>query len=42
MLTHPLDDSIRTFYRGFGFETLPGDPGGGMAVRMADVRVSGF
>jgi GNAT superfamily N-acetyltransferase len=42
VLTHPLDDRIRSFYRGFGLETLPGDPSGGMAVRMADVRASGF
>ena len=42
LLTHPLDDGLRGFYRRFGFEELPFDPGGGMAVRIADLQHSGF
>ncbi|MGI8839212.1 MAG: GNAT family N-acetyltransferase [Caulobacteraceae bacterium] len=42
VITHPLDDRVRTFYRGFGFEDLPFDPRGAMAVRIADLERNGF
>lgn len=42
VLTHPLDDAVRDFYRNFGFEELPFDPLRGMAVRIADLEASGF
>ncbi len=42
VLTHPLDDGVRAFYRAFGFEDLPFDPAGSMAVRIIDLEQSGF
>lgn len=42
VLTHPLDDGIRAFYRSFGFEDLPYDPERSMAVRIADLRHNGI
>lgn len=42
VLTHPLDDQIRAFYRRFGFETLPFDPRHSMIVRIVDLKRSGF
>ncbi|WCP12268.1 hypothetical protein sphantq_00665 [Sphingobium sp. AntQ-1] len=41
MLTHPLDDQVRTFLRTFGFEEIPGDPAGGMAIRIIDLEHNG-
>ena len=42
VLTHPLDDEVRTFYERFGFETLPFDPRRSMIVRIRDLEQSGF
>ena len=42
LITHPLDDGVRAFYRRFGFEDLPFDPRRAMAVRLMDLRRSGF
>ncbi len=42
VLTHPLDDGVRAFYRSFGFEELPSDPGRSMAIRIIDLENSGF
>jgi len=42
VLTHPLDDEVRAFYRRFGFEDLPFDPNHSMIVRMIDLERSGF
>ena len=42
VLTHPLDDGVRDFYRRFGFEDLPFDPLHSMAVRIVDLIASGF
>lgn len=42
VLTQPIDDEVRAFYRRFGFEELPGDPRRAMIVRMADLERSGF
>ena len=42
VLTHRLDDDVRAFYRGFGFEDMPFDPSGSMAVRIIDLVANGF
>jgi|TARA_R110000868_G_scaffold67056_16_gene199393 GNAT superfamily N-acetyltransferase len=42
VITHPLDDGVRDFYRNFGFEDLPFDPNSSMAVRIMDLVRSGF
>ncbi len=42
VLTHPLDDQVREFYRNWGFEDLPHDPKRSMFVRMVDLKNSGF
>jgi predicted N-acetyltransferase YhbS len=42
ILTHPLDEGIRNFYRDFGFEDLPFDPKGSMAIRIIDLEKNGF
>jgi len=42
VITHPLDDSVRAFYAGFGFVDLPGDPKASMAVRIIDLQASGL
>jgi predicted N-acetyltransferase YhbS len=42
VLTHPLDDGVRGFYRRFGFEDLPFDPGRAMIARIADLERSGW
>lgn len=42
VLTHPLDEEVRAFYRAFGFSELPYDPRRSMAVRIVDLTRSGF
>jgi predicted N-acetyltransferase YhbS len=42
VLTHPLDDGVRAFYRSFGFEDLPFDPMRSMAVRIVDLEHNGI
>jgi GNAT superfamily N-acetyltransferase len=42
VLTHPLDEQIRGFYRRWGFEDVPFDPSRSMIIRMADLEKSGF
>lgn len=42
VLTHPLDEGVRTFYRSFGFEELPFDPGRSMAIRIKDLKHNGI
>ncbi|RWB77666.1 MAG: GNAT family N-acetyltransferase [Mesorhizobium sp.] len=42
VLIHPLDETVRDFYRSFDFEDLPFDPKRSMIVRIADLRESGF
>ncbi|WP_348640125.1 GNAT family N-acetyltransferase [Mesorhizobium sp. B3-1-8] len=42
VLTHPLDESVRNFCRGFDFVDLPFDPKRSMIVRIADLGESGF
>jgi len=40
VITHPLDDSVRAFYRRWGFQDLPFDPRRAMIVRMGDLHAS--
>ena len=42
VLTHPIDEQVRQFYRRWGFEDLPFDPKWSMIVRMVDLEKSGF
>jgi hypothetical protein len=42
VITHPLDDGVRAFYRSFAFEDLPSDPRRAMMVRMVDLSKSGI
>lgn len=42
VLTHPIDDGVRDFYRAVGFQDLPFDPIRAMAVRIVDLERSGF
>ena len=42
IVTHPLDDSVRAFYRAFDFSDLPFDPARSMIVRIVDLAESGF
>ena len=42
VLTHPIDEGVRHFYRRWGFEDLPFDPNRSMIVRMVDLEKSGF
>ena len=42
VMTHPLDDEIRAFYKALGFEMLPFDPRKGMVVRIRDLVHNGF
>lgn len=42
VLTHPIDDAIRAFYARHGFQDLPFDPRGAMAVRIVDLERSGI
>jgi GNAT superfamily N-acetyltransferase len=38
VITHPLDDDVRTFYAKWGFQDLPFDPRRSMMVRMVDLQ----
>jgi len=38
VITHPLDDRLRSFYARWGFQDLPFDPRRAMIVRMVDLR----
>jgi GNAT superfamily N-acetyltransferase len=42
VLTHPIDEQVRQFYRRWGFEDVPFDPKRSMIVRMMDLEKSGF
>ena len=42
VVTHPIDDGVRTFYGRFGFEDLPFDPERSMIVRITDLEGNGF
>jgi GNAT superfamily N-acetyltransferase len=38
VITHPLDDDVRSFYAKWGFQDLPFDPRRSMMVRMMDLQ----
>lgn len=38
VVTHPLNNDVRGFYRAWGFEDLPFDPRRAMFVRMVELR----
>ena len=40
LLTHPIDDGVREFYKQFGFVDTPFDPDGSMSIRISDLRAS--
>jgi len=40
VITHPIDDLAREFYRRWGFQDLPFDPRRAMIVRMVDLERS--
>ena len=42
VLTHPLDEEVRQFYRRYGFEDVPYDPMRSMIVKMKDILANGF
>jgi GNAT superfamily N-acetyltransferase len=42
VLTHPIDEQVRQFYRRWGFEDVPFDPMRSMIVRMVDLEMSGL
>jgi GNAT superfamily N-acetyltransferase len=42
VLTHPIDEQVRQFYRRWGFEDVPFDPRRSMIVRMLDLNKSGL
>jgi GNAT superfamily N-acetyltransferase len=42
VITHPLDERVREFYRRWGFDDVPFDPRQSMIVRMVDLEKSGF
>jgi GNAT superfamily N-acetyltransferase len=42
VLTHPLDDTVRQFYRRWGFDDVPFDPRRSMIVRMVDLEKNGI
>ena len=42
VITHPIDDTVRAFYRRWGFQDLPSDPRGAMIVRIIDLEANGM
>lgn len=40
VITHPLDESVRSFYARWGFQDLPYDPRRAMMVRMVDLELA--
>ena len=38
VITHPLDEEVRAFYSGFGFQGLAFDPARAMVVRILDLK----
>jgi GNAT superfamily N-acetyltransferase len=38
VITHPIDDALRSFYARWNFSDLPFDPKRAMIVRMADIE----
>ena len=42
VMTHPIDETVRAFYRRWGFQDLPTDPRGAMIVRIKELEASGL
>lgn len=42
VITHPVDEEVRVFYRRWGFVDVPFDPRRAMIVRMVDLEKSGI
>ena len=42
VITHPIADSVRAFYRRWGFQDLPTDPHATMIVRIVDLEANGI
>ena len=42
VITHPIDEQAREFYRRWGFQDLPFDPRRAMIVRMVDLERNGI
>jgi len=42
VVTHSLNQEVRSFYQRWGFENLPGDPEKALIVRIRDLLKSGF
>ena len=42
VITHPIDDGVRSLYARYGFEDLPFDPDRSMAVRIVDLIKAGI
>ena len=40
VITHPIDDGVRAFYRRWGFQDLLTDPRGTMIVRIVDLEAN--
>ena len=40
VITHPIDDGVRSFYARWGFDEIPFDPQRAMLVRMVDLEKS--
>lgn len=42
LITHPLDEKAREFYKHWGFEETPFDPKGSMIIKVSDLKNNGF
>jgi predicted N-acetyltransferase YhbS len=42
VITHPVDEEVRAFYRRWGFVDVPFDPQRAMIIRMADLEKNGI
>lgn len=42
VITHPIDGTVRSFYRRWGFQDLPFDPQRAMIVRIVDLEKAGI
>jgi GNAT superfamily N-acetyltransferase len=42
VITHPVDENVRAFYRRWGFQDLPFDPRRAMIVRIIDLEKAGI
>jgi hypothetical protein len=42
VITHPVDEEVRAFYRRWGFVDVPFDPRRAMIIRIVDLEKSGI